>query len=204
VQPNELVVGTDIAAAFSRQPIAAANAGRALSELYPDRFILGLGVSNAAANQRRGVRYDTPEPFMRDYLARMRAAPYMAPPPPAEPPIVFGSFRPKIVELAAAETAGVLTYFTPPEKTAQVRAVMPSSDPRSGCAQSRQCCSSEMRTRRAAAASWTRSSRGAPWTRLALGSRPTTPLAFTVEPARPSAPKHFQNRSMTTTPSVSC
>jgi hypothetical protein len=50
----------------------------------------------------------------------------------------------------------------------------------------------------------TRSSRGAPWARLALGSRPTTPLAFTVEPARPSAPKHFQNRSMTTTPRVSC
>jgi probable F420-dependent oxidoreductase len=121
---ERLVVGTGIAVAFSREPIAAANAGRALSELYPDRFILGLGVSNAAANQRRGVRYDTPEPFMRDYLARMRAAPYMVPPPPAEPPIVLGSFRPKMVELAAAATAGVLTYFTPPEKTAQVRAVI--------------------------------------------------------------------------------
>jgi probable F420-dependent oxidoreductase len=29
-----------------------------------------------------------------------------------------------MLELAAAETAGVLTYFSPPEKTAQVRAVV--------------------------------------------------------------------------------
>jgi probable F420-dependent oxidoreductase len=58
---------------------------------------------------------------MKAYLARMKAAPYMAPPPAAEAPVVLGSFLPQMVRLAAAETAGVLTYFTPPEKTAQVR-----------------------------------------------------------------------------------
>jgi probable F420-dependent oxidoreductase len=123
-QTQRLVIGTGIAVAFSREPIAAANAGRALQELYPDRFILGLGVSNAAANQRRGVRYEGPQPFMREYLARMRAVPYLAAATPVDPPIVLGSFLPKMIELAAAETAGVLTYFTPPEKTAQVRAVI--------------------------------------------------------------------------------
>lgn len=123
-QTQRLVIGTGIAVAFSREPIAAANAGRALQELFPDRFILGLGVSNAASNQRRGVRYEGPQPFMREYLARMRAVPYMAAATPVDPPIVLGSFLPKMIELAAAETAGVLTYFTPPEKTAQVRAVI--------------------------------------------------------------------------------
>ena len=123
-QTERLIVGTGIAVAFSREPIAAANAGRALHELYPDRFILGLGVSNAAANQRRGVRYEGPEPFMRQYLARMRTAPYMAAATPGDPPIVLGSLLPRMIELAAAETAGVLTYFTPPEKTAQVRAAI--------------------------------------------------------------------------------
>ena len=106
--------------AYSREPIAAANAARALSELYPDRFILGLGVSNAAANERRGVRYERPVEFMKSDLARMKAAPYMAPPPAAEAPVVLGSFLPQMVRLAAEATAGVLTYFTPPEKTAQV------------------------------------------------------------------------------------
>ncbi len=52
-----------------------ANAGRALQQLYPDRFNLGLGASNAAAKQPRGVRYEGPQPFMREDLARMRPSP---------------------------------------------------------------------------------------------------------------------------------
>jgi probable F420-dependent oxidoreductase len=123
-QTRRLIVGSGIAVAFSREPIAAANAGRALNELYPDRFILGLGVSNAATNKRRGVRYEAPASFMREYLAKMRAAPYLAPAPAADPPVVLGSLLPRMIELAATDTAGVLTYFTPPEKTAQVRAAI--------------------------------------------------------------------------------
>ena len=123
-QTRTLVIGSGIAVAYSREPIAAANAARALSELFPDRFILGLGVSNAAANERRGVRYEPPVDFMKSYLARMKAAPYMAPAPVEEAPVVLGSFLPQMVRLAAEETAGVLTYFTPPEKTAQVRAAI--------------------------------------------------------------------------------
>jgi probable F420-dependent oxidoreductase len=123
-QTKTLIVGSGIAVAYSREPIAAVNAGRALSELHPDRFILGLGVSNRAANERRGVRYEPPVEFMKSYLARMKAAPYMAPPPAAEAPVVLGSFLPRMVRLAAEETAGVLTYFTTPEKTAEVRAAI--------------------------------------------------------------------------------
>jgi probable F420-dependent oxidoreductase len=123
-QTERLVVASGIAVAFCREPIAAANAARALSELFPGRFILGLGVSNTAANARRGVRYESPPVFMREYLARMRAAPYEAPAPEAEAPVVLGSLHPKMIALARDETAGVLTYFTPPEKTAQIRAAL--------------------------------------------------------------------------------
>ena len=56
-QTERLIIASGIAVAFCREPIAASNAARALSELFPGRFILGLGVSNAAGNQRRGVRY---------------------------------------------------------------------------------------------------------------------------------------------------
>ena len=70
------------------------------------------------------MRYERPVEFMKSYLARMKAAPYMAPAPAAEAPVVLGSFLPQMVRLAAEETAGVLTYFTPPEKTAQVRAAI--------------------------------------------------------------------------------
>lgn len=123
-QTQNLIVASGIAVAYSREPIAAANAARALNELFPGRFVLGLGVSNAASNERRGVRYEQPVVFMREYLARMKAAPYMAPQPREDPPVVLGSLLPRMVQLAAAETAGVLTYFTPPEKTRQVRAAI--------------------------------------------------------------------------------
>jgi probable F420-dependent oxidoreductase len=119
-----LTIATGIAVAFSREPIAAVNAARMLGELFPERFILGLGVSNAAANERRGVRYERPVKFMREYLTAMRTVPYAAPAPVAEVPVVLGSLLPRMLHLAAAETAGVLTYFTPPEKTAQVRAIL--------------------------------------------------------------------------------
>jgi probable F420-dependent oxidoreductase len=81
-------------------------------------------VSNAAGNARRGVRYEPPVAFMRDYLARMKAAPWGATGPAADPPVVLGSLHPKMIALAAEQTAGVLTYFTPPEKTAQIRAAL--------------------------------------------------------------------------------
>jgi probable F420-dependent oxidoreductase len=123
-QTQTLTIATGIAVAFSREPIAAINAARMLGELFPGRFILGLGVSNAAANERRGVRYEGPVRFMREYLGKMRTLPYGAPAPAAEPPVVLGSLLPRMLHLAAAETAGVLTYFTPPEKTAQVRAIL--------------------------------------------------------------------------------
>jgi len=118
-QTQTLVIGSGIAVAYSREPIAAVNAARALSELFPDRFILGLGVSNAVANQRRGVRYEPPVEFMKSYLARMKAAPYMAPAPAEEAPVVPDHLRQE-----GSEHDGVLTYFTPPEKTAQVRAAI--------------------------------------------------------------------------------
>lgn len=121
---ERLVVASGIAVAFCREPIASANAARALSELFPDRFILGLGVSNAPGNARRGVRYETPPAFMRDYLAKMKAAPFGAPAPERPAPVVLGSLHPKMLALAATEAAGTLTYFTPPEKTAQIRAAI--------------------------------------------------------------------------------
>ena len=123
-QTERLVVATGIAVAYSREPVAVVNAARTLAELYPDRFILGLGVSNPSANARRGVPYERPLDFMRSYLRRMKEVPYTAPPPAAEPPVVLGSFRPRMVELAVRETAGVLTYFTPVEKTAEVRKIV--------------------------------------------------------------------------------
>jgi probable F420-dependent oxidoreductase len=123
-QTERLVVATGIAVVFSYEPIATANAARTLGELFEDRFILGLGVSNKRGNARRGVAYDKPYSFMREYLTRMKAAPYGAPKPQQEPPIVLAGMMPKMLQLAATETQGTHTYFTTTEQIVQVRAAL--------------------------------------------------------------------------------
>ena len=78
-------------------------------------------MSNKAYNVRRGISYDKPVAFMRDYIAKMKAAPYNAPKPQQEPPIVLAAMMPKMLQLAAQDTRGTLTYFTTTEQVAGYR-----------------------------------------------------------------------------------
>jgi probable F420-dependent oxidoreductase len=120
-QTDRLVVATGIAVVFAYEPAATASATRTLAELFEDRFILGLGVSNKMGNSRRGIPYGKPYSFMRAYLAKMQATPYDAPKPQSEPPIVLAGMMPKMLHLAATETQGTHTYFTTAEQVAGVR-----------------------------------------------------------------------------------
>jgi len=123
-QTEKLVVATGVAIVFKREAVTAWGAAKTLAELYGDRFILGLGVSAPAANARRGIPYEKPYSFMKDYLAKMKTMMYMAPAPTQEPPIVLAALKPKMLQLAAAETHGTHTYFMPPEQTAMTRATI--------------------------------------------------------------------------------
>lgn len=120
-QTERLVVGTGVAIAFAYEPIVTACATRTLGEFFEDRFTLGLGVSNKAYNARRGVAYDKPVAFMRDYLEKIKTAPYNGPRPQHEPPIVLAGMMPKMLQLAGAATQGTLTYFTTTEQVALAR-----------------------------------------------------------------------------------
>lgn len=120
-QTEQLIVGTGVAIAFAYEPIVTASATKTLSEVFGDRFILGLGVSNKAYNAQRGFGYERPVAFMREYLAKMKAAPYDAPLPRQEAPIVIAAMMPKMVQLAATETHGTLTYLTTTEQIAGYR-----------------------------------------------------------------------------------
>lgn len=120
-QTERLVVGTGVAIAFSYEPIVTACATRTLGEFFEDRFILGLGVSNKVYNTRRGVGYDKPVSFMREYVEKIKTAPYNAPKPHHEPPIVLAGMMPKMLQLAGTATQGTLTYFTTTEQVALAR-----------------------------------------------------------------------------------
>jgi len=122
---SRIVVGTAIANVWKREPMATAAAARNLAELFDGRFILGLGVSAGPFMRRNGLPYAKPVEFVRDYLTRMRAAPYKAPLPRAEPPVVLAGLRPRMLHLAAEMSDGVITALTPPSVVARLRAALP-------------------------------------------------------------------------------
>jgi probable F420-dependent oxidoreductase len=121
---ERILVGTGIANVWKREPIAMMGAARTLAELYPDRFILGIGVSHGPMMAQLGIKYEQPVSFMRNYLARMKSAPYSAPRPKADPPIVIAALMPRMLELAAAETNGTFPVYVTPEQTARMRSTL--------------------------------------------------------------------------------
>ena len=121
---ERLVVGSGVASVWAREASQAAAAARTLAEGSGGRFVLGLGVNNPRTAALRGLPYHRPVPFVRDYLARVHAAAYVAPAPADEPPVVLAALHPRMLSLAGEAAAGTLTYFVPPGHTAHARAVL--------------------------------------------------------------------------------
>ena len=119
---ERLIVATGIANVWARDAMAMAAAQKTLAEAYPDRFLLGIGVSHAPlVAGMRGHDYAQPLTYLRRYLDAMDAAPYMAAAPAAPPPRVLASLHPKSLDLARERAWGSHPYFVPPEHTARAR-----------------------------------------------------------------------------------
>jgi probable F420-dependent oxidoreductase len=122
---RRIVVATGIANVWARDAMAMAAGRKTLDEAYPDRFVLGIGVSHAPLVEgMRGHRYERPLSYMRDYLDAMARAPYLAHPPSTSGTTVIGALHPKMLRLAAERTAGAHPYFVTPEHTARARGIM--------------------------------------------------------------------------------
>ena len=121
----DVVVATGIANIYARDAMTMANAQRSVEEAHPGRFLLGLGVSHLhLVEWVRKHDYSKPLTFMRDYLAAMQKARFMAVGPSELPELVLAALGPKMLELAASETAGAHPYFVPPEHTQMAREIM--------------------------------------------------------------------------------
>jgi probable F420-dependent oxidoreductase len=118
---ERLVVASGIANIWARDAVAMANGWRMLTDAYPDRFVLGLGVSHAPSVARRGARYERPYARMRAYLDAMDRAASSAPEPEAEPRRMLAALGPRMLELAAERSLGAHPYFVPVEHTAFAR-----------------------------------------------------------------------------------
>ena len=114
-------IATGIANIHARDPMAMANGAKALGEAYPDRFVLGIGVSHAPSVALRGGDYGSPLARMRTYLDAMSAAQYAAPEPDPPVPLVLAALGPRMLELAAERADGAHPYFVPVEHTPLAR-----------------------------------------------------------------------------------
>jgi probable F420-dependent oxidoreductase len=121
---REMAVATGIANVWARDTTAMANGARTLAEAFPDRFLLGIGVSHAPSAARRGHDYRRPLTVMRDYLTGMDGAAYAGPQPASEAPVVLAALGPKMLDLAAQRTAGAHPYFVPVDHTEFARRVL--------------------------------------------------------------------------------
>jgi probable F420-dependent oxidoreductase len=121
---ERLIAGAAVAVIWKRAAAAMAGAARTVGEMFPGRFVLGIGVSGGPFMKRHGLSYDRPLSAMREYLGAMRAAPYYGPRPADEPPLMLAALRPKMLELAAREAMGTITALMPPEAIANMRAAL--------------------------------------------------------------------------------
>src|SRR5262245_41306424 len=104
---RRIVVATGIANIYARDPVATVSGQKTLAEAYPERFVLGLGVSHAPlVEQFRGHQYEKPVPRMRTYLDTMDRAAYRSVAPASKPVRVLAALRPKMLELAAQRADG--------------------------------------------------------------------------------------------------
>jgi probable F420-dependent oxidoreductase len=118
---ERLIVPTGIANIWARDATAMANGHRALSEAYPGRFLLGIGVSHAPVVKMRGTSYDKPVEYMTRYLDAMDKAPYTGVPPSEPPGRVLAALGPLMLRLSSERTLGAHPYFVPVTHTTIAR-----------------------------------------------------------------------------------
>jgi probable F420-dependent oxidoreductase len=122
---SRIAVGTGIAQIYGRDPMTMTGGWKTISEAFPGRFVLGLGVSHQPMVEGlRGQTYGPPLTAMREYLERMDSAMYVAAEPTEPPRRVLAALGPKMLALAAERADGAHPYNVPPEHTARAREIL--------------------------------------------------------------------------------
>lgn len=117
-----LSIGSSIASTYARDAFTARRGLIGLSQMFDNRFILGLGVSHGSMVNARGHVYDKPVPTMRAYLDGL----YGAEPGADQWPVMLAALGPVMTRLAFERSMGALPVNTTPEHTRQTAAIMPA------------------------------------------------------------------------------
>lgn len=111
---ERIVVATGILNVWRSDPDRVASDFAVLSDAFPGRVLLGIGVGHPEATRA----YRKPLSAMRDFLDRLDAA--AAPVAPERR--CLAALRPKMLELSAERSSGAHTYFVPVAHTRAARA----------------------------------------------------------------------------------
>jgi probable F420-dependent oxidoreductase len=122
---SRIAVGTGIAQIYGRDPMTMTGGWKTVSDAFPGRFVLGLGVSHQPMIEGlRNQTYGPPLTAMREYLDQMDGALYVAAEPAVPPTRVLAALGPKMLALAAERADGAHPYNVPPEHTARAREIL--------------------------------------------------------------------------------
>jgi probable F420-dependent oxidoreductase len=112
---RETVVATGILNLWMHEPAEVIDGYASLNGDYPERFLMGIGVSHAPAidQMREPGTYRKPLAAMKAFLDELDSG---TPPVPPERR-VLAALGPKMLDLAAERTGGVHPYLVTPEHT---------------------------------------------------------------------------------------
>jgi alkanesulfonate monooxygenase SsuD/methylene tetrahydromethanopterin reductase-like flavin-dependent oxidoreductase (luciferase family) len=121
---SRLVVGTNIANVYVRDPVMLANAAVAIDEIAPERLVLGLGPNNQSMIGQAGFAWRDPRAALRDTTTAVRAVfagePGRAPrtPRPARHviPIHWAGMALETCAAAGAHADGLMLYINTPAR----------------------------------------------------------------------------------------
>lgn len=122
---KKLVVATGIASIHARTASTMQAGQKTLTEAFPERFLLGIGVSHhhMVKSLHKSV-YEKPYSKMVEYLDVMDAGTFVASPPTSPLHRVLAALGPKMLKLASERGDGAHPYFTPVEHTLAARAIL--------------------------------------------------------------------------------
>jgi len=122
---KHMVLATGIASIHARTAQTMQAGWKTVTEAFPDRFVLGLGVSHQPMVEgRHKVAYGKPYTNMVNYLDDMDSGFFFGAAPTATPRRVLAALGPKMLKLAADRADGAHPYFTPVEHTVEARAAL--------------------------------------------------------------------------------
>jgi probable F420-dependent oxidoreductase len=122
---RSLVVATGVANIYARSAVAMGSGWKTLTEAFPDRFVLGVGVGvKPIVEGVHGRTYAPPYSTMVQYLEAMEQGVFVAAKPTTPRRLVLAALRPRLLALAAERAFGSLGYFVPVAHTAWAREVV--------------------------------------------------------------------------------